>query len=63
MNNNGLLFDNNSTRLNQMVTSQLDRSMNKSMRSAKPGESSPKDASKTSKDISKIVNQLMLEEE
>lgn len=36
--------------------------MNKSMLSAKPGEGSPKDASKTSRDIGGIVKQLMMEE-
>jgi len=37
MNNNGLQFNNNSSRLNQMVSSQLENSHNKSMNSVKAG--------------------------
>jgi len=63
MNQNGLIFENNSTRLNQMVSSHNDRSLNKSMRSAKPrDQSSPKDPSKTTKDINSLVQQPLIDQ-
>lgn len=61
MENNGLLFENNSTRLNRMVSSQHDKSMHsaKAPKYEQCEQAEQEQAAKTCKDLAKHLNQLL----
>ena len=61
MENNGLLFENNSTRLNRMVSSQHERSMHsaKAQKYEHCEQAEQEQAAKTCKDLTNHVKQLL----